>query len=965
MTGVLISPIRPLPPPLEDKQAVATLQDISGITDDLPDNSRQFLVAVIAGSPYLAGLLARYREIITRKPEPFLQELVDTLKKQGRQDIGEADLKRLLRQTKAQSALCIALADLAGIWPLEQVTRHLTLIADACVSVATDWLLRDAMSRGMLAGLDSENPARGCGMTILAMGKQGACELNFSSDIDLIVLFDPESAAIAAQQEAAPLYVRLTKRLVSLLQDITDDGYVYRTDLRLRPDPRATQVAISIDAAMVYYESMGQNWERAAMIKARCVAGCPVLGDMFLAAIGPFIWRKYLDFAAIAEVHALKRQIHSHKGHGEITVLGHDVKLGRGGIREIEFFVQTQQLIAGGRNEQLRGQQTLDMLDRFAGAGWISDRQASSLADAYRFLRTIEHRIQMVGDQQSHRLPSQPDSFEHFARFCGFASADQLSQKLLKVFTTVQTIYDSLFERAGDMETSGRKDMVFSGAEDDPDTLAALQDMGYQNPGQVSRTVKAWYAGRYNALRTAAARQRLEELMPDLLAGLARSGAEPDATLAAFDRFVSGLPSGVQLFSMLAANRHLLELIATILGAAPRLAEELSRRPAIFDAVIDPDFFQTLPGQKDLEAMIAARAPRSADFDEVLDQVRIIHREQMFRIGVRILSGTMDAPASASAYTRLADVIITRLAACAGAQMIPRHGRIEGGDVAIIAMGKLGGGEMTASSDLDLILVYDHAPGASQSDGVRPLGINRYFARLTQRLVSALTVPTSEGGLYEVDMRLRPSGNKGPVATSLDAFIEYQKSSAWTWEKMALTRARVIHTGSGIEQPLATAIKSALCQPCNADKIRADALAMRQTMLSEKKPQGFWDLKNPRGGIIELEFIVQVLQIIHAARCPEILNTNIARAITALGKHDIVDAATANNLLSAFRLYQSLSQVLNLGLKGEYRPETAPHGLTALVNKTAACPDTSTAESLLRQTRETVADVFDNKVGPV
>ncbi|HHI82854.1 MAG TPA: bifunctional [glutamine synthetase] adenylyltransferase/[glutamine synthetase]-adenylyl-L-tyrosine phosphorylase, partial [Rhizobiales bacterium] len=501
--------------------------------------------------------------------------------------------------------------------------------------------------------------------------------------------------------------------------------------------------------------------------------------------------------------------------------------------------------------------------------------------------------------------------------------------------------------------------------EDDPATLARLRDIGFANPHAVSKTIKSWYAGRYNALRTATARQRLAEFMPDLLRALARPGNDPDAAFIAFDRFLSGLPSGVQLFSMLAANRHLLDLIARILSCAPRLAGELSRRPRIFDAVIEPGFFENLPGPDTLKELIERTMPPGTAYDIVLDQARIIHREQMFRIGARILSATINADEAASAYSDLAEALVARLLDNARDEMARRHGNIAGSALAVIAMGKLGGREMTATSDLDLIVVYDHEPGAAFSDGEKPLETNRYFARLTQRLVSGLTVPTSEGGLYEVDMRLRPSGNKGPVATSLSSFIEYQKSSAWTWEKMALTRARVIAADPGLEEKLNGAIRSALCQPCDAGKIRADALAMRKVMRTEKPPTGFWDLKNPDGGIIELEFIVQVLQVIHAASCPAILTGNMKKALARLRDHELLAAPKANDLLTALELYQSLSQVLKLGIKGEYRPETAPPGLTAMINRAAATPDIESTMALLKNTRQTVKSIFNEAVaGP-
>ncbi len=343
-----------------------------------------------------------------------------------------------LRHAKAKASLLIALADLGEVWTVDEVTAALTRFADAMLKATINWLLIRRHEGRKISLYRSENPSHNCGYVALAMGKHGAGELNYSSDIDLIILYDPETAPLAEGIEPATFFVRLTKRLVTILQDVTEDGYCLRVDLRLRPDPRATQVAIAIEAAAIYYESMGQNWERAAMIKARSAAGDIPLGAEFLQRLKPYIWRKYLDFAAIADVQSLKRQIHAVKGHGTIAVQGHNIKLGRGGIREIEFFVQTQQLIAGGRNPALRGLRTLEMLDALAEAKWITPDAADGLKSAYRFMRTIEHRIQMVNDEQTHTLPEDGEAFENLASLSGFASPQDFEEKLRQTFELVQ-----------------------------------------------------------------------------------------------------------------------------------------------------------------------------------------------------------------------------------------------------------------------------------------------------------------------------------------------------------------------------------------------------------------------------------------------------------------------------------------------------------------------------------------------
>ncbi len=638
------------------------------------------------------------------------------------------------------------------------------------------------------------------GFIVLAMGKCGAYELNYSSDVDLIVFYDLDRIALEPGVEPARFFVRLTRDLVQLLEERTGDGYVFRTDLRLRPDPGATQLALSTEAALVYYESFGQNWERAALIKARPCAGDLEAGRELLRDLAPFIWRKYLDYAAIADVHAMKRQIHAHRGFGGIAVAGHNIKLGRGGIREIEFFVQTQQLIAGGRQPDLRTPQTLLALDRLVARGWIKDAVAAELSEAYLFLRRIEHRLQMVADEQTHEVPDDPARLLRFAQFCGYPDVETFAAELRARLETVQRHYAALFEGSPGL-TPGGVNMVFAGEQDDPGTVAALKQMGYQSPEQVLATIRGWHHGHYAAVRTARGREVLTEMQPLLIAALADT-ADPDRALVAFDRFLSELPAGVQLFSLLRANPSLLRLIADMMGSAPRLARILSRRRRLLDAVLDPGTLGALPTAEELDRLIAAEIGQGDhDLQYVLDRARVVGSEQQFLIGIRVLSGVIKANQAGGAYALLAERLIEHLMAATERELARAHGHVAGGGAAVIAMGKLGGREMTAASDLDLILVYDFDPAAAESDGARPLAPTHYYTRLTQRLISALSSATAEGTLYEVDMRLRPSGQQGPVATQLASFIDYQADAAWTWEQLALTRARVISGPRASEGP--------------------------------------------------------------------------------------------------------------------------------------------------------------------
>ncbi|MBI2719368.1 MAG: bifunctional [glutamine synthetase] adenylyltransferase/[glutamine synthetase]-adenylyl-L-tyrosine phosphorylase [Rhizobiales bacterium] len=953
---------RLVPPPPTDSATIARFWEGAGFR--LAD--RQLADVIVTGSPFLRHLMQREPQFAAHAFTTAPGTLFETVLAEAAAAAmarDQVELMRALRIAKARAALVVAVADIGGAWEVETVIAALTRFADTCLTAAVDWLLREAARAGKATLLDETAPSRGCGYTVLAMGKHGAFELNYSSDIDLIVLYERDRNVLAADVEPAVYFVRLTKRLVGLLQDITADGYVFRVDLRLRPDPRATQVAISLEAAAIYYENMGQNWERAAMIKARPAAGDLALGAEFLDRLRPYIWRRHLDFAAIADVQSLKRQIHAVKGHGEIAIFGHNLKLGRGGIREIEFFVQTQQLIAGGRNAALRGRGTLAMLDALAGADWISSAAAAELKDAYRFLRKIEHRIQMVNDEQTHVLPEEGVEFERLARFSGFAGGKEFAAKLRATFECVQGHYAALFEDASQLAGEAGS-LVFTGGEDDPETIETLSRMGFHSASEVSATIRGWHFGRYAATRSSRAKELLTELMPALLAALARSG-DADQAFLAFDRFLGGLPAGVQLFSLLKANPNLLDLLANVLGTAPRLAEELSRRPKVLDAVLDHGFFGPLPTRAQIQAGLSAIIPEPLALEEVIDRARIFGKEQSFRIGVRVLSDTVGATAAGQAYSNLAELLLGRLHAAVTEEALHRYGDVPGGRSAVIAMGKLGGEEMTAGSDLDLIVVYDAGPGAEMSTGSRPLSVNQYYARLTQRLIASITSPTAEGVLYDVDMRLRPSGSKGPVATSLASFHAYHRESAWTWEKLALTRARAVCGDASLCAELTRKIAAALCQPQDRQTTLADVLDMRRLMLKEQGQAGVWDIKRTRGGLVEVEFLAQTLQLLNASHDAAVLDTNTLQAIAGLMAAGALDAADGEILRQAGTLYQRLTQVLRLCVSGLYSPSAAPAGLNRMVASAAGCPDIATTEALLADTQAKVADIFDRLFGVV
>ena len=929
--------------------------------------SLQLIAGVADYSPYLWDLVradaTRLLRILVADPDRHFQ----TLLQDGRAILSstgdEAEAIRALRRMKSEAALLIAFTDIGGVWPVMQVTRALTELADCAVQGAVRFLLNNAVRRELLAPADPSQPEIGSGYIVLAMGKMGAFELNYSSDIDLIVFFDPDAPAIPSDTEPQSLYIRVTRGLVKLLQERTADGYVFRVDLRLRPDPSSTQIAISVPAGLDYYEHRGQNWERSAMIKARPCAGDIEAGEKFLKALSPFVWRKYMDFAALADIHAMKRQIHVYRGHGKIAVAGHNIKLGRGGIREIEFFVQTQQLIAGGRHPELRDRRTLTTLVSLADGQWVGQTAKHDLEAAYLFLRRVEHRLQMVADEQTHALPSEDEQLISFVRFLGFESVESFAEALLVHLRNVQQQYSRLFEPASQPVEHVLR---FPEDKDDRETLDRLSAMGFRNPLEVSAIIRGWFGGKYLALRSDFARSQLRALVHPLIEQLARTENREQA-VTAFDRFLAGLHAGGggRLITLLLQNPDLLTLVALMLGTAPRLADILSHQPQVMDALIDPAFFGLLPDAETLSKELTRSLDQSASYEDILDRLRLFGQEHMFLIGVRILSGTVSAEQAGEAFARLADVIIRALHRGIETLFAEAHGCLRGQKTAWLALGKLGGREMTANSDLDLIMVYDFDEAHPDSDGERSLYGAQYFARLTKRFISALTSQTNYGALYHVDMRLRPSGRSGPVATKLDSFRDYQTNDAWTWEHMALTRARVVSATAGFAEEVEGVIRNVLARERDARAIAGDAFEMRMAIASERGEKNRWDLKYAAGGLVDIEFIAQYLQLVHADKHPKILDPSTSKVLERARRLGLLSREDSEVLRPAVQLYLNLSQILRLCLSEPFDPKKADPGLLRLLARAADVPDFATLDAHLAETQTQVRRRFELLLGQV
>ena len=908
----------------------------------LVETHADFFGWLVEGSPFLARLMRRYPDVLPAldktAADDYLDALYDALEADMAATNSREQAMALLRHARNRAALTIALADLADIWDVETVTAYLSRLADKAVRCGLDFLLREAVAAGRMTEF-SRN-----GLVVLALGKHGGQELNYSSDIDFVVYYTPDALPLADGQDMRKFHITLVQDLAALLQNVTADGFVFRVDLRLRPDPGATPVTISVDAALGYYESMGQNWERAVYIKARPIAGDMAAGERFLADLSPYIWRRYFDFAAIEDVHSMKRQMHAVRGHAEIAAQGHNLKLGRGGIREIEFFVQTQQLIAGGRDGDLRGRRTVDMLQVLAAKQWISAQTAERLTASYEYLRRMEHRLQMRLDEQTQTLPKDEAGFAAFAHFAGHENPDDFVAEFTGHLRGVTEEYARLFEQAESLSGEAGN-LVFTGGEDDPETLDTLSQMGFQRPADISALIRGWHAGRMAATRSARAREILTRLQPVLLRKLAEARA-PDEGFLRFDKFLAALPSGVQIFSLFQSNPKILALLIDIITTAPRLAAFLAANSALVDALVQP---------------VAPLADKPVwpenDFEACMDVARRHVHEEQFRIGTRTLADPIMAVAHGEDYTRLAERAIDGLYRATMADMTARHGRLPDADMAVLGLGKLGSGEMTLQSDLDLIFICSCADFDARSDGPKPVDAARWFATAARRLVSGLSAPTAEGELFEVDTRLRPSGNAGALVTRLSSFVDYQKTKAWSWEHMALTRARVLCGAAGLTDKVETLIAEVMCAPRDATALADDVDDMRARLREHQKPGGPFDIRRGDGGLVDIEFIAQSLHLLAARQHQSLVG---ARPLTALlddlqscGHLDSADGAA---LTTAAETFLTLRQIASLALADD---EADPSPATrSLLLEALNEPDLPRFLARLKEHRQNVSAVY-------
>jgi len=937
---------------------------------ELFERAKPVLAPVVSSSPYLGSLMRRdpqrLRDILSAAPEARFKVIL-----QATEALTQAALtgetppdtdaaKKTLRLLKADTHLLTALADLGGVWGLDHVTAALTRFADAVTEAALALAVREERERGRLKPYDP-TAERGVmpGLFVLAMGKHGASELNYSSDIDITFFCELEALPLNDGLEPQPFVDRLARRVSNILSDRTGDGYVFRVDLRLRPDPSSTPTVVAVPFALNYYETVGQNWERAAFIKARAMAGDPVEAKLFMQSLSPFIWRRSLDYPAIADIHSIKRQIHVHKVTDRLDPAGANLKLGVGGIREIEFFVQTQQLILGGRDPSLRSRRTLDALDALRQAGHLAPAVAKELKAAYIRLRDWEHRVQMIHDEQTHTLPQSEDERLNIGALCGFSNLSRFDLAVSRTLKLVNTHYGELFSESEDLSSTFGS-LVFTGVDDDPETLKTLERMGFDNPSRISATIRSWHHGRIPATRTERGRELFTRLVPKLLEAVNETGS-PNQAFTRFAAFFSNLTAGVQIQSLFIANPRLFNTIVEIMGFSPRLATFLSRHPTIFDAMLDSGFFDPLG--EDVDRLIADEVARETqDLESVMNALRRVCREQQFRIGMQVLNARLTTEAAGAAYARLADACITHLAPLS-LEDVRRQGGDLSGHVAVVALGKLGSQEMTARSDLDLMIVY-LPDDPSETSSLKNWGAETFFARFTQRLIAGLSAPTHEGLLYEIDMKLRPTGAKGPVAVSLAAFENYYTRDADTWEFQAMTRARVVWASDeDFADLVRLKIETVLRSGRDPAKTAQDVLDMRALMERERPARGFWDFKLSVGGQVDCEFAAQYLQLIHAAAGGPLRVSTLA-ALSAMQRAGLAPAEPIEALSNAWKVQQALAQIMRISLEADHDPHSESEAFQRKLARAVHTRRLDTLENKLKDIRKRARDAFEAIVAP-
>lgn len=916
-------------------------------------------------SPFLKQIIITYFDdflkLLIREPEILQKEFVfrqahyvDLLCDSFSGSGFISTIKKELRINRKLHALFVALCDLTGYWNIERITLALSDFADASVQTAFKAAFYEHYHQKFKIKIALETIDI-CDLVVLALGKHGAQELNYSSDIDLIIFFKNPTVPLLPNNFNEQDYIKIAQRLAQILQERTPEGFVHRVDYRLRPDPASTQVAVSFASAHSYYENVGQNWERAAFIKARPVAGNLQIGKEFVKDLKPFIWRKYFDFSSISEIHLMKKQIHSIHGFEERTLSGANIKLGYGGIREIEFFVQAQQLIFGGKNLILRGMQTIPMLYELEKTQWISKRARNDLTEAYNFLRLIEHRLQMVRDEQTQCLPIEKKDLLQIARFCGFSNLSEFRKIFFKHTDKVRHHYSLLFKKE-DSKSKENYPLIFQGQEYISETVLRLKNIGFRRPEAVIDIINDWKLGKRRALISSKAREVLNKTITELLEALGKT-ANPEAALSILDQAFLKMPASVELLTILHSHETLRSLFADLLGSAPRLAQMVMHTPHILDCIIDPAFLTPIRHTKSLEKQIRYMMGDPTHFEAFLDIIRDTIRQFHFLTGARLLSGLLSPDDLGHVYSGMAEAAIRITFEQVLKEFSKEYGEIQNASFAILGLGRLGSRQMTARSDLDLIMIYDFSPEYRESTGNKKVDVTTYTTRLTQRLIAALSVPTRRGELYEVDLRLRPQGGKGPIAVQVSSFFSYQEEESDLWEHMALTRARVITGDLNFSKLITQEIRKIIKKERSPPDVIREARKMRSYIATHKGDKNPWNFKLARGAILDLDFLAQTIVLIYSIHHPRLLGQRTPRIFQIAMQKGIITESEAEILQKSHGVFYALQQWQRTIFNEDYDDKKIPEFFLYKIASFFGLADSQSLFAYIKELQEEAASL--------
>jgi len=887
--------------------------------------------AVFICSEYVARLCLRFPEILQDLQDssdlfqPYEKEqLYAGLERRLKDVIDEADLTKRLRRFRQREMIRIIWRDLAGWSELAETMRELSELADACVENArqhaTRWLSEEfgtpRSSNGDEQGIEQN-------LVVIGMGKLGGFELNLSSDIDLIFAY-PEEGNTDGNKSISnhEFFQKLGQRLISLLSKPTEDGFVFRVDMRLRPFGSGA-LAVSFDAMEDYYQIHGREWERYAMVKARIIAGDKEQGNELLKRLHPFVYRRYVDYSAFESIREMKAMIQK-----EVRLKNKErnIKVGAGGIREIEFTGQVFQLIRGGREARLQSRSILEVLDTLQDMNMLPEFVVSQLKTAYDFLRRTEHRIQAWRDEQTHSLPSDEQGQSRLAYSMGFESWDAFNAALLKHRTNVHEHFEQVFAAPqSDTPSDDTQTLtpLWLGELDDKEAAQLLTDSGFDDSTDVWRRIKALHQSRAYQNLSARGNNRMDHVMPLLLSACQTTAQPSLAFLRALEVIEAIMQRSVYL-ALLIENPVALSQFIRLCASSPWITRYLSQHPLLLDDLLDVESLFNPPDKDALSAELTKRMSEViGDEERSMDVLRHFKHSHFLKVAAADIFGALPLMEVSNHLSWIAEVVLEHTLNLAWQHLVEKHGRpvcTHAGEVcdtgfAVIAYGKLGGLELGYGSDLDLVFLHSGESESLETTGDKPVPLGVFFARMGQRMMHILSTLTPAGQLFEIDMRLRPEGAAGMLVSGLKSFETYQLEKAWTWEHQALVRARVVAGDPAIAAEFEVIREKILSQSCDRQQLKQDVLEMRQKMLSaqNKAKQGQFDLKHSQGGIVDIEFMVQYGVLAYSQQYPQLLEwTDNIRLLAALAESEVMSEADADFLAETYQSYRNRLHRLKL-----------------------------------------------------